>query len=193
MKKIELIIPEGITTRIEAEEFISSFCFKNDFSEKEYLTDQYVELVFPESMKIVNRLHNPWIKNNVKRIVFGKNTVSIGRYAFNGYKKLADVVFPDSLVLIDDYAFSACNLSNVKLGTNLKVIGRNVFSYNFVLKEINFDDCVYLQSIGKDAFSFTSIKKINLSNTICNYSDNLAKYCLNCDNITVIKPYFITN
>lgn len=90
--------------------------------------------------------------------------VEIGSYAFSSVKNGGDLVIPDSVVTIDEYAFYyyASNKSsgvNITFGKNLTTIGTRAFSYASI-KEIRLGDSVTL--IGDNAFSYA--KKLTFAN-----------------------------
>ena len=75
----------------------------------------------------------------------------IGKCAFMMNEKLKGVIIPDSVMIIDDGAFSYCqSLAEVKLGQGVKSIGKNAFSGCESLKSITIPESV--EKIEKDAF-----------------------------------------
>ena len=79
------------------------------------------------------------------------NTVkTIGREAFYENKNLETVVLPDSVEIIEDYAFYEAKVKNIKLSNNLKSIGAYAF---FVgdFDSISLPDS--LEEIGESAFA----------------------------------------
>ena len=74
---------------------------------------------------------------------------TIGAYAFTG-TRLTEIIIPDSVTNIGDYAFDDCsNLVNVKLSDNLTSIGNAAFR-NTPIASIEIPDGV--KTIGSDAF-----------------------------------------
>lgn len=66
----------------------------------------------------------------------GKVT-EIGKWAFDGCKKLVSVNFPEGLVSIGDYAFAGCeNLDQMSLPETLTYIGEHAFSNCFKFTDI---------------------------------------------------------
>ena len=77
---------------------------------------------------------------------------NIGDYAFMSYNSLAKVVLPDSLTEIGAWAFCGCDyLADVCIGVNVTNIGERAF-YSSGIRDIKIPDCVTY--IGNDAFAW---------------------------------------
>ena len=129
----------------------------------------------------------------------GKKVVAIGRSALYNKQKLKKAVIPESVVLIDDYAFDNCiSLEEVVLSQRIKEIGFSAFSNCVRLREIAlpasleiiessaFSRCSGLQriyvspsvkTIGRDAFAAcTKLRAV--------YISSVAAWCgINFENI----------
>lgn len=111
---------------------------------------------------------------------------SIGEYAFESYKNLRHIVFPDNLKLIKSGAFKATGLEEVnipdsviwigkdafrlcrdlhyvKLSKNMKEISTGSFSSTGI-EEIIFPDS--LETMGEEAFYGTKLKKVVLPDSV---------------------------
>ena len=65
---------------------------------------------------------------NIPETLGGYEVQGIGRYAFQYYKNLQYVLFPDSITKIDWYAFDGCsNLKSVTLPKKLEILGNGAF------------------------------------------------------------------
>ncbi|MBQ8414882.1 MAG: leucine-rich repeat protein, partial [Clostridia bacterium] len=65
---------------------------------------------------------------NLSKVTFGNGVTSIGNEAFgntNGY--ISEIIIPDSVTHIGDYAFSASHLSKVVIGDGVISIGKGAF------------------------------------------------------------------
>lgn len=61
--------------------------------------------------------------------IYGKSVISIGKYAFAN-TRLANVVIPDSIKSIGDWAFDTCmNLTSVTIPNSVTTIGECAFGY----------------------------------------------------------------
>lgn len=88
----------------------------------------------------------------------GYNVTIIGHSAFNG-KNVEEVVMPDSITEVQDYAFSGNkNLKSVKLSKNVKVLGINTFFNCKALTSIELP--ATLKEIGSYAFCATGLTSV---------------------------------
>ena len=88
-------------------------------------------------------------------VVLPDNLASIGYAAFAGCYQLTSVTIPESVVFIDDYAFSGSALTSVVVPATVTVMGKGVFSRCENLETA----CVNGGSVGKFAF----LGDVNLS------------------------------
>ena len=107
--------------------------------------------------------------------------VEIGSYAFSSVKNGGDLVIPDSVVTIDEYAFYyyAYNKSsgvNITFGKNVSSIGYRAFFYS-TIKEIRLGDSV--TSIGQEAFAYA--KKLTFANLGSGSQDIYASAFYECN------------
>jgi hypothetical protein len=68
--------------------------------------------------------------NVLTKVTLGKGLKTIGDYAFNGNKQLAEIVIPDSVTRIGKRAFSYCGLTRITFGKGLKEIKEEAFAGN---------------------------------------------------------------
>ncbi len=74
--------------------------------------------------------------------------------------KIVEVIMPDSVTIIGDYAFENCqSLTSIKISPNVVSIGYSAFSYCNNLKYSIYDNCKYLAS--KDNLYFALIETTN--------------------------------
>ena len=99
-------------------------------------------------------------------IVIPDSITAINEYAFYSIDSIKTVLVPDSVTTISDNAFSFCsNLEKITFGKNVTSIGSDAFEYCTSLSSITIPESVI--SIGSRAFSDCS----NLSSIVI--SDNL--------------------
>lgn len=81
---------------------------------------------------------------------------------------ISNVVFPESLRIIDENSFSHCSSLkriNFKNCNKLEIIGNNAFINCYIIKSLDFSSCTKLKMIGKKAFRCNfAIKNINFEN-----------------------------
>ncbi len=92
--------------------------------------------------------------HGIKKVTFGPSVQQIPAYAFAGLNMLkTEVVLPESLVTIDDYAFAYCNvLPRVTIPASVKTMGERVFYRCTNLKQVTIDALVP-PTLGNESFS----------------------------------------
>lgn len=127
------------------------------------------EIILPDS---VTELGESAFVNNetVKKIVLSKKLKAIPKYAFRSQTAPApysEVIIPESVEIIDSYAFYGHSLENIEIPSSVKEIDSNAFGNpegqctleNVVLHE-------GLEKIGLNAFRFSKIKSVDLPTTV---------------------------
>ncbi|MEF2920592.1 MAG: leucine-rich repeat domain-containing protein [Acutalibacteraceae bacterium] len=123
------------------------------------------------------------------------NLKTIGEYAFYAGGKITSLTLPDSLEIIDEYAFSNCDIISLKVGANIKEINKRAFHRNLNLQTVNltggnngvignyaFYQCLELRKliigdginiIGRSAFAEnTNLTDITIGNTVTTIMNN---------------------
>ena len=90
---------------------------------------------------------------NLTSITIPDRVTSIGERAFNGCNKLTSVKLPTSLTSMGEYVFDMCSLNSIELPNSFTVIPDNLFANVYNLQYIKLGNNV--KSIGKSAFSST--------------------------------------
>ena len=119
----------------------------------------------------------------VPDIIDGKPVTSIASWAFMDNQTITRVVFPDTLKLIDYYAFSGCkNLRSIELPKSLEEVGAHVFgdAVNLVELKLNCKNlqipyCGVLQNAGSASGGIT----LTVGGTCKKVPDNLGIYDVN--------------
>jgi hypothetical protein len=83
---------------------------------------------------------------NLERVVLGPKLEKIGLGTFWGAEKLTSIELPKSLKIIDSHAFYQCDLQEVVLPDGLQEIGDFAFSFNKHLKAIHIPSQVRAMS-----------------------------------------------
>ena len=126
---------------------------------------------------------------NIKSVKIGKSVKSISYHTFDQCTSLEDVVFADESVVenINVSAFSNCfSLESIKLPDSLKVIESYAFAYDRSLKNIEFPDG--LERLGSRAFSCCkSLQSIVLPNNIKVLPATIFEECRNLSNVILPK------
>ena len=88
----------------------------------------------------------------VEDLVIPDSVTEIKDYAFNSYRGLLSAIIPDSVVSIGNYVFDNCyKLTSVKIGNSVTSIGDHAFEDCTVLTSVTIGNSV--TSIGSSAFS----------------------------------------
>ncbi len=121
-----------------------------------------------------------------------RSIAKIGEYAFSGRVTFSSINIPESIFIIDEYAFADCkNLETVVLptstGDNKYRINEGAFYKCSKLKNINFPDNLY--EIGYQAFAYSGFTSIDLTN-ICHQKNmymagQVFAYCENLEEVTI--------
>lgn len=85
---------------------------------------------------------NTTIPNSVK---------NIGKEAFSNCRDLTQIIIPDGITSIGDWAFSYCGLESIEFPSSVETIGEFAFNYCTDMKSITFPSSV--KTIGKEAFT----------------------------------------
>lgn len=96
----------------------------------------------------------------------GKDVKVIGANAFSKNRKCYSVIIPDSVEIIEEYAFSGADILNLKLSNNIKIIENSAFK-GCSLQELNLPNS--LEEIGDYAFEFATwgnIKYVNVPKSV---------------------------
>ena len=183
----DVVIPEGI-----------KYLFSDVFSKGDIES-----IVLPDSLTVLSDSVF-YGHQNLRKVVFGKNTVKIGYHAFYRCKSLASITFPEGLEEIDSYAFTGCDsLKKVIFPKSLKKIDSSAFSYCTSLECISFlaDDCEldsgvfvscenltdvmlskHIQHIPRYIFaSCHSLKKIEIPASVKEIGYRAFEYCQNLE------------
>ncbi len=79
-------------------------------------------------------------------------TIIIGDHSFAWGENLKKVTIPDSVKIIEQYAFSGCNIEQYKLSDNIEVLSQGCFCNNNNLVQINISKKSKLKEIQSAAF-----------------------------------------
>lgn len=103
-----------------------------------------------------------------KVIPYGRTKIKVKEYSHN--KNIVDVVLPNSITSIEDWAFFACiNLANIVLPKSLETIGTWAFSGCRHLKNLSIE--AEIKSIGKYAFANCHNLTVNFYGTISRWEE----------------------
>lgn len=122
-------------------------------------------------------------------IKFETEVTCVGYMAFMGDSRLKAIELPDSITIIDDYAFKSCkNLNSIKFKNDVKKIGKEAFCNCKSLTEIELPES--LEHIDDFAFKNSGVAYITIPESV--HIIGLNPF-LKCNNIAVIDSSFSQN
>ena len=130
--------------------------------------------------------HNFYINDQeIKDLVIPNSVTSIGNYAFSGCSSLTSVTIPNSVTSIGDGAFSGCSsLTSVTIPNCVTSIGAWAFRGCSSLTSITIPNSV--TSIGDGAFSGCSgLTSATISNSVTSIGDYTFDECSSLTSITI--------
>lgn len=162
----------------------------------------YVLLVKAIDKSITNCEINPNTKfihssafdfcRDLKTVTFSNGITSIGRGAFR-YCGLTNVLIPDSVTRVGNYAFECCDaLTNVLIPDSVTVIGDSAFYSCDSLTSVIIPDSV--TSIGSHVFnSCDNLASVIIGSGVTNIGENTFNYCLKLTSVTIPASVTIIN
>lgn len=171
-KGADLVIPatvkkDGVVYRVTS---IGSYAFYNTGLKSVVISNSVTQIEY-----------SAFNDNQLNKVTFGDKLTTIGGSSFYG-NQLTSLTIPDTVTTIEGFAFSNNNLTSVKLSRflttipgrafnnnnltsldipgNIQTIDESAFSGNSNLKTVTLHPG--LQSIGANAFAFTSLRSITL-------------------------------
>lgn len=182
-------IPEGVKS-------IGKYAF--------YECDSLPEVTIPDSVKSIGDEAFDGCEA-LSKVTLGSGITNLSKCMFSGCSNLTDIVIPDNVTSMDKSAFSGCglkeivipdsmtsigsgvfyncaNLSDVKLGKNVKTIEDSAFYNCKSLTNIVLPNSV--TSIGEEAFSNSALESIAIPDSVTSIGK---KAFNNCDNLQSIS------
>ncbi len=115
------------------------------------------------------------------QIILPDSLVSIGDYAFENTEELESIVLPDSIITLGDSIFYGSGIKKITLPSELESIPDNTFN-NSMLTEITIPDSVI--SIGSSAFEGCALSSITIPASVSDIGKS-AFYACNLIDVSV--------
>ena len=135
-------------------------------AKKKKQTQEYVSMSYKKGVLTIKgkgEMGDPikttvYENKNIKRVVIKKGVTAIADFAFEGCKKLKEIILPSTLKKIGAYAFEDCPIKNITIPKSVKSIEPGAFAGSSIksitipktvkkLGEGVFGDCKKLESI----------------------------------------------
>ncbi len=164
-----------------------NYCYRLKNVYYEGTLEQWCNITFSDST--ANPCHNGanfYINGElVVNMVIPNSVTSIGEYAFSGCNSLMNVIIGDGITSIRPQAFSYCkNLISITLPDSVTSIGNQVFYGCSSLKSITIPDSI--TSIGNQVFyGCSSLTSINIPDSITSIGDQAFYECNSMTNIII--------
>ena len=158
---------------------------------KEYKNMEIKTVTFDESVKSIEVVARPMdegpfsLLKNLTNIIIPNSVTSIGDYAFKGCSLLKSINIPNSVKSIGHSAFGGCSsLTSIIIPNRVTSIGESAFSGCSSLTNINIPNGV--TKIGKGAFNVCSLlTNITISNSVTSIGKWAFYGCSSLTNITI--------
>ena len=134
--------------------------------------------------------NRPWYyyKTEIKSIIINEGVVYIGPNAFNYCEGATTVSLPESLLEIDECAFSGCAIKSIKFPSNLTTIGDYAFQELRKLTSITLPD--KLETIGTRAFfDCTNLKSVTIPSSV----KSIGAQAFGYDNFKIMDGFTINS
>ena len=124
-------------------------------------------------------------KSYITNVVIPDSVTSIGDYAFDGYNFLINVTIPDSVTRIGDGAFYTCNsLTSIVIPNSVKSIGTQAFVSCSELASVTIHDGV--KSIGTWAFyGCSSLTNVIIPDSVTHIAPYVFEECSGLTSVTI--------
>ena len=128
----------------------------------------------------------PWFSysSRIKSAVVSGEITSVGKYCFYSLGSMRQITLPDTVKVLDAYAFDSSGLTGITMPAALESIGERCFQYCSSLAEIEYNDRI--SSIGRTAYlSCNSLTDVVIPGSVSNLADSIFWSCHGLTSITV--------
>ena len=121
-------------------------------------------------------------------LIIPNSVTSIGDYAFSG-ANLTSVIIPNSVTSIGGWAFQNCsNLTSVTIGNSVTSIGNNAFGGCLILTSVTIPNSV--TTIGNQAFHYcSSLTSVTIGNSVTSIGTEAFSNCSSLSKV-IVKDIF---
>ena len=126
---------------------------------------------------VLKRFYKKYIPKTITKCIIPDSVISIDNEAFSYCTSLTSITIPKNVTSIGEEAFWSCrSLKEMIIPNTVTSIGRSAFSHCYLLKEITIPNSI--TSIGMFAFFYcNSLTTISIPNSITNIGACAFVYC----------------
>ena len=130
---------------------------------------------------------------NIKFGSYAANPMSYSHNFFINDQEIKDLVIPNNVDTINNYAFCNCDsLTSVTIGNSVTSIGAEAFYSCDSLTSVTIGNSV--TSIGAEAFySCDSLTSVTIPNSVTSIGDDAFLYCSSLTSVTINSSYILNN
>ena len=151
------------------------------------------DLILPETVRVI--ADGACMGNtNLTSVILTEYTGYVGKKSFFSCENLTDVVLPNGVKSLGDYAFSGSALGRVVVPATIMAIGKGAFSNCTAMEQVVLWDGVL--RIGSSAFSgCTSIRQISIPDSVTEMGSSAFRQCSNLQKavigsrVTILPDY----
>ena len=126
-----------------------------------------------------------FFRSSIEEIVLPNNVNVIDDYAFSYCRKLKSLIIPEGVVAIGNNAFEGCHsLNSLVIPNSVKTIGQESFTYSGI-QTITLPSSI--NSISKGMFSHSSLKNIKVPEGVISIEESAFYWCTGLTNVILPK------
>ena len=135
--------------------------------------------------KICAIADNAFASNSlITTVTIQKGVQSIGASAFSNCENLSEVILPETVEFIGEYALKSTKITSITIPEGITGINIGIFAYCSRLKEVNLPDSIAYIG-GKAFYSCKSLKGIIIPDSVHYIGNSAFAYCESLAKITM--------
>lgn len=139
-------------------------------------------VILPNNLSVLGK--SAFAATGLTAITIPNEKVVLGESVFSGCKALKDVNLPEGIITIPIGFFRGAGIEQIRIPTTVKVIDNEAFMETY-LYNIDLRQCKNLVTLGESAFSLSTIKGIQLPESLTEIKDRAFEGCTSLTQITL--------